>query len=226
MGAEATADFYQRLVRSTPAEKDQDHLYVIIEGNSKIPDRTTSIQNNSPATRDAVIESAERLEQMGADFLVMPCNSAHYWYHEIQDSVGIPLLNMVYEVMGAVRHSGVKSVGVFATKGTISSGIYSDESGDVEIIIPEEEELELIHSSIYTVKGNTGMSREEAKATVFGVLDNLRQRGIEGLILGCTEIPLLISQADVEDMPVFDSTDILVEATLREALPVEQPPDP
>lgn len=219
MGAEATADFYQRLVKRTPAEKDQDHLHVIIDGNSKIPDRTTSFLNNSLATRDAVIESAKRLEQMGADFLVMPCNSAHYWYDEIQDSVNIPFLNQVAEVFSAVREAGLKSVGLMATIGTTESGIYNDESGDVELIVPDNDELELIHSSIYTVKGDTDMNREEMKKAVLGVVDSLRRRGVEGVILGCTEIPLLINQDDVEDMPVFDSTDILVGATLREALP-------
>ncbi|MFC1500551.1 aspartate/glutamate racemase family protein [Candidatus Zixiibacteriota bacterium] len=218
MGPEATADFYMRLVKRTPAERDQDHLHVVIDGNPAIPDRTESFLQKSEATMDAVVESALRLEQMGAEILAMPCNSAHIWYDGITARLTIPLLNMIEEVFSEVRAAGLRSVGLLATSGTVQSSLYEQYAGEVELLVPDDTEQERIHGAVYSVKAGTG-SGGEGKEVLLDVIARYRERGAGGVILGCTEIPLLVSQADLPGFPVFDSTDILVEATIRQAIP-------
>jgi len=221
MGPEATAEFYLRLVKRTPANRDQEHLHVMMDGNAAIPDRTESFLNNSTATMDAIVDSALRLEAMGAGILAMPCNSAHLWYDGIISRLNVPLLNMVEEVFRSVRVAGMKKVGLLGTAGTVESGLYERYAGDVDVLLPAGEEKIWIHEAIYEVKAGSGSEErvQIGKQDMLGIVAGYRERGAEGVILGCTEVPLLIGQADLPDFPVFDSTNILVEATLREALP-------
>ncbi len=221
MGPEATAEFYLRLVKRTPAHRDQDHLHVVIDGNPAIPDRTESFLNGSDATTEAVVESALRLEEMGVGILAMPCNSAHIWYDAIVSRLSVPLLNMVEEVFEAVKVAGLKKVGLLGTAGTVESGLYGQYAGEVDLLLPSEEERIWIHDAIYEVKAGSGAEErvQIGKQVMLGIVAGYRERGAEGVILGCTEVPLLVGQADLSGFPVFDSTDILVDATLREALP-------
>lgn len=219
MGPEASSLFYQRLTSRTPANSDQEHLHVIIDSDSKVPDRTISILDDSTATLDAIVASARRLQVAGAELLAMPCNSAHYWYDDIVVKIDVPLINMIKEVFGAVGEAGVIRVGLLATTGTVTSGVYTEAAKGVELILPNENWQEHVHRAIYSIKGAAGEKLLKIKRELLSVIEQLREEGAEGIILGCTEIPILISQDDVEEMPVFDSTDILVDATLREALP-------
>ena len=221
MGPEATADFYMRLVKRTPAGRDQDHLHVIMDGNPAIPDRTESFLNESTATMDAVVESALRLEQMGAELLTMPCNSAHIWYDGIISQLTVPLINMVEEVFAAIRESGLRTVGLLGTAGALQSGLYERYAGDVNLMVPTDDERERIHRAIYAVKAGARPDEGTGKRTLLEIITGYRERGAEGVILGCTETPLLVSQKDMPEFPVFDSTDILVEATFQQAF-VEQ----
>lgn len=218
MGPEASVLFYQRLTAATAAGSDQEHLHVIIDSNSKIPDRTESIREGSSATLDAIVVSARRLQVMGAQIIAMPCNSAHYWYPQISIRIDIPLIHMIEEVFKSIMVSGPGRVGLLATSGTVSSGVYSKASGDVELILPDEENQERVHRAIYSIKGAAGQEMLGIRADLLEVVEGLRGRGAEGIILGCTEIPIVIGQKDVGELPVFDSTQILVEATLREAI--------
>ena len=217
MGPEASVLFYQRLTAATAAGSDQEHLHVVIDSNSKVPDRTESIREGSSATLDEIVVSARRLQVMGAHVLAMPCNSAHYWYRQISIRIDIPLIHMIEEVFKSIMESGPDRVGLLATSGTVSSGVYSNASGDVELILPDEEEQAKVHSAIYSIKGAAGQEMLDIRADLLEVVEALRGRGAEGIILGCTEIPIVIGQDDVRGVPVFDSTQILVEATLREA---------
>jgi len=218
MGPEATVEFYARLTARTPAGYDQDHLHVIIDSQSGTPDRTEAILSGSPGVREAMLASARRLEAAGAGLLAMPCNSAHHWYDEVAARIDIPFLNMIAEVFAEVRRQGLRRVGLLATTGTARSGVYERWSDEIELIVPDEKGQDAVHRSIYTVKGEAGQRPTEAKRAALEVVEDLRQRGAEGIILGCTEIPLVIGVNDIPDRPVFDSTEILVAAVLRKVL--------
>ncbi len=218
MGPAATVAFYDRLVKRTLAETDQDHLHVLIDGNAEIPDRTESIQAGSRATLEALMDSAKRLERIGAELLAMPCNSAHYWYDEVAAAIGIPFLNMPAEVFARAKRRGLSSLGLLATSATARAGVYSRYAGSTRLILPPDAAQEQVHAAIYRVKSG-GAESEDAKAELLSVADELRRRGAAGIILGCTEIPLVVGPEDLPELAVLDSTEILVDAVLREALP-------
>jgi aspartate racemase len=219
MGPEASADFYMRLTAATPAQRDQEHLRVLIDSNPKIPDRSESIRTGSDATLRALIGSARLLESAGADLLVMPCNSAHYWYDELIKNVHVPFINMIEEVFLAVEKAGLIRVGLLATTGTVRSGVYADAAGEIALLQPDQALQERIQEAIYRIKSRAGEAPAESLATFTDAIDVLRGEGAEGIILGCTEIPIVVKPERFPEIPIFDSTQILVEATLREALP-------
>jgi aspartate racemase len=219
MGPEASADFYLRLTAATPAQCDQEHLRVLIDSNPKIPDRTESIRTGSEATLKALIASARLLESAGAELLVMPCNSAHVWYDQLVAELRVPFINMIEEVFLAVERAGLTRVGLLATTGTVRSGVYADAAADIVLLEPDEALQERIQEAIYRIKGRAGQGPAANLATFSGAIEVLRAQGAEGIILGCTEIPIVVKPERFPEVPIFDSTQILVEATLREALP-------
>ena len=134
MGPLATADLFKKIVLNTKAEKDQDHIRVLIDNNTNIPDRTGAILKGGADPIPELTKSAKVLSDMGADLLIMPCNTAHYFHKNVQDAVNIPVLHMIELTMEALKAQGIKKAGLLATDGTIQSGIYQnifDKSGVV-----------------------------------------------------------------------------------------------
>ena len=219
MGPEATAHFFQRLVYRTPARVDQEHLRVLIDSNAKIPDRTESVLSGSHHARQGILDSALLLQEMGAELIVMPCNSAHAYYDDLIARLRVPVLNMIEEVFAAVEAAGLERVGLLATRGTTQLGVYARAAGEIELVTLTEVWMERVHRAIYSVKAAAGrpdevIARELRRAVIY-----LRDQGAQGAILGCTELPLVLKAGPDEPLPYFDSTEILVEAVLREALP-------
>ena len=95
MGPEATADLFYRIIRSTPVKRDQDHPRTIIYSNSKVPDRTAAILGKGPSPLPEMTMAATKLEKTGADFIVIPCNTAHYFIEELRKEIDIPILDMI-----------------------------------------------------------------------------------------------------------------------------------
>jgi len=220
MGPEATAYFYQRLITLTPARRDQDHLRVLIDSNAKIPDRTGSLlDGEGEKVLEAILASAQLLEDMGAELLAMPCNSAHYFYDDIIPRIHVPMIDMVEEVFARIEEEGLGQAGLLATTGTVKMGIYARAAGDIGLIEPSEEEQEKVHEAIYGIKASAGSGPGRARSQLLEVVEHLRERGAEGIILGCTELPLLLGPDKGISLPFFDSTEILAKATLREAYP-------
>ncbi|MCP4691149.1 MAG: aspartate/glutamate racemase family protein, partial [Desulfobacterales bacterium] len=124
MGPEATLDLYGKIIRATPAEKDQDHLRVIIDSNPKVPDRTPAIIGRGENPVPVMVESGKTLERAGVDFIVIPCISAHFFLDDLQKALGAPILSVFAAVAERIvtRHPDVKRVGLLATSGTISGG--------------------------------------------------------------------------------------------------------
>lgn len=190
MGPLATADLFRKIVINTKAAKDQEHLRVLIDNNTEIPDRTAAILENGKDPIPQLVNSATLLEKMGADLLIIPCNTAHYFHREIQECVEIPVLNMIELTRETLIKNGVKKAALLATKGTIKSGIYQKvfENSGVELIVPEEDEQTVIMDLIY--KGVKAGKKDYDVEDTKKVMENLVLRGAETLILGCTELPL------------------------------------
>ncbi|MBA7668827.1 Aspartate racemase [subsurface metagenome] len=141
MGSEATADFFARVIALTHAKRDQDHLRIIVNNNPRIPDRTEAILTKDESLFPILVETAKSLEKAGVDFIVIPCNTVHYFYEDLVREISIPILHMIREVVYAVKAflPRCKRLGLIATTGTIASNLYQKEFLKVggEVIVPD-----------------------------------------------------------------------------------------
>jgi len=218
MGPEATADFFLEIIKLTPAKKDEDHLHIIIDNNPQIPDRTEAILKGGKSPLPALQKAAQNLERAGADFIVIPCNTAHYFFDEIKKVVNIPLLHMMREVSKEIkeRFPEVKKVGLLSTSATARIGLYQNEleKEKIMVISPKEKEQEEVMKAINLIKGG---EYSNSKGILKKIGEKLLLRGAELLVLGCTEIPLVLKQNDFLH-PVVDAGYVLAKAAVKEAL--------
>ena len=218
MGPEATIDLFYKIIKFTPAEKDQDHLRIIIDNNPKIPDRTAAILGKGKDPLPTLRETAQNLEKAGADFIIIPCNTAHYFLPLIQESVKIPILNMIEETAKETRGkiSPIQKVGLLASMGIYKTGIYHQhfKKFNIEVISPERKDKEEIMKVIYAVKA--GNLSEEIKKNILKISQELIDKGAEAIIAGCTEIPLILKEGDVP-VPIIDPTKVLAEIAIQKA---------
>jgi len=216
MGPLATVDLFRRIVMKTPAKKDQDHPRIIIYNNSKVPDRTAYILGRGEDPLPELIDSAKKLEEWGADFIIMPCNTAHYFMEEIQKAVSIPLVSMIEATAEHIEKLGLKRVGLLATTGTIVTGIYQKALGrrGIKAIAPSEEDQEKVMKGIY--EGVKAGSLELGRGLLLEVVKKL-ERESEGIIAGCTEVSVALKQEDLS-VPLIDPMDVIAEKAVKLAL--------
>lgn len=217
MGPLATADFYLRLVRATPAEVDQDHLHVLIDSNAAIPDRTAAIEGRGPDPTPALVETARRLVRAGAEVLAMPCNSAHAFLDPIRRAVPVPVLDMMAEVAGAAAalRPAPSTVGLLATAGTVRQRLYERALArrGIGVVLPDAAAQRVVSGVIASVKaGDTGAA---VRARAREAAADLTRAGAGAIVLGCTELPLVFGPDDAA-VPVLDGTEILARAAVRE----------
>jgi len=155
MGPEATATLFLKIIRATPAKRDQDHFRIIIDNNPKIPERTSAILGKGKSPLKQLQETLHNLEKAGAEIIAMPCNTAHYYYNELQASANVPIINIVSEtaVYIAQNFPNIKKIGLLATTGTIKSRIYHQAITKMEKITPDDSEQEIVMNAIYGEQG-------------------------------------------------------------------------
>lgn len=218
MGPEATIDLFYKIIKSTPAGKDQEHLRIIIDNNPKIPDRTAAILGKGEDPLPALQETARNLEKAGADFIIIPCNTAHYFLPLIQESVKIPILNIIEETAKETRKRipQIQKVGLLASIGIYESEIYHQQfkKFNIEVISPEEKDKEEVMKAIYAVKA--GNLSEGIKRSILKIAQKLIDKGAEVIIAGCTEIPLILKEGDVSVL-LIDPTQVLAKAAVQKA---------
>ena len=217
MGPMATYDLAIKIINNTEAASDQEHIPVLTDCNTRISDRTAAILSGGADPRPEMIKSARRLEAAGADYLIMPCNTAHYFYDDICREISIPMLHMPRETAARLKEMGIKKAAVLATDGTCQSGIYESalsEAG-IEPVYPSEEKQKIVMSLIYDyVKAG---KMDFADLNIDSVINEVRSRGAEILILGCTELPIAFDAIGETALPTIDQTDVLAKAAVREA---------
>lgn len=217
MGPKATADLLNKIVDLTPATKDQDHIHIIVDNNPKIPDRTGYIMGKGENPIGALVETAVRLRNNGVDFIIIPCNTAHYFYDKLVEAVEIPFVNMIEEVGKHIATNfGKCSVGLLATVGTYEGRVYEKyfQKYGLETVVPTEEIKDRILDLIYRVK--SGESFFEIEELNY-ILKDFRKQGVNVVILGCTELPLVFDpvKEKFKDFNFISSTDILAEKTVE-----------
>lgn len=191
MGPRATTDFLNKLQDLTPASVDQDHIPVLTYALPQIPDRAGAILHGTESPFPAMRDAARTLESAGAGAIVVPCNTAHFWFDALQASVRTPMLSMVEAVIEQVRRAGDgKAVGLLGTAATMQVDIYHSAMAlaGIELIVPALVDQERVVEVIQAVKAGRLSSANHA---LDDVIRNLAARGAGTCVLGCTELPLL-----------------------------------
>ncbi|MBW1971882.1 MAG: aspartate racemase [Deltaproteobacteria bacterium] len=221
MGPEATLYCFDQIIRNTIAKNDQEHLRLIIDSNPKVPDRTAAILGKGESPVPVLVNSGNALMKAGADFIIIPCVSAHAFLNELKKGIKIPILSLFDAVTEFIKqnHPTINYIGMLATTGTIHSGAFKKrlEQDNIITYTPSEEDQKKVMEAIYDIKSVlTIANREKIKEKLLKVVNNLIEKGAQGIIAGCTEIPLVLKQKDLS-IPLFDSIFILARAAIKEA---------
>jgi aspartate racemase len=177
---------------------------------------------NWPALSKMVVQAARTLEAGGADFLVICSNSVHKQAGDVARNVSIPVLHIADPTGAAIKQTGLKKVGLLGTRFTMQERFLTgrlEDSFDLEILVPNQHDQEVVHWVIYD-ELTKGIVRPESRQLYREIIERLGSAGAEGIVLGCTEIMLLISQTDTT-IPVFDTTTLHAEAAVSMSLEVD-----
>ncbi|MEV6947208.1 amino acid racemase [Streptomyces sp. NPDC051172] len=219
MGPAATADFYAKLVATTPGAGDQDHLRTVIWSDPTIPDRTQALLGDGPDPTPWLLDGSRVLREAGATVIAIPCNTAHAFVPRIADHVGLPIVHMIGEV---ARHLGamgprLRTAGLLATTGTVRAGLYQDwlDRFGIRIVLPDDaSQTQEVMTAVRAVK--SGTYDDATTALLARAAHRLIERGAQAVIAGCTEIPLGLPENAV-DVPLIDPAVILARALVHRA---------
>lgn len=220
MGPEAGADLFLQITAATHAKTDTDHLHIIMDSNPKMPSRQDAILRGTESPVPAMIEVARNLVRAGADAVIIGANTAHYFYDEVAAAVPVPFLHIIDEAVQETRRRvpGIRRLGVMATTAAMQAGVYEKSCGKfgIEVMaVPEDVQSRMQaaifdHDYGFKYNGRTERCVSEAEA----VAQYLIGQGAEALIMGCTEIPLILGDAAFS-VPLVDPNKTIAEAAVR-----------
>jgi aspartate racemase len=216
VGPAATVCFLDKVVRLTAAARDQDHVDLVVLQHSTVPDRTAFILGASDEDPGPVMAAdARTLSAAGVAFIVVPCNTAHYFTAEVEEAASVPVLSIVDETLDeVVAGSDVRTVGLLATSGTIAAGVYQRAAAErgIDVVVPDEDGQDVVMRIIYE-QVKAGLPADVA--ALGAVADTLVARGAQRVIFGCTELSVVADEADLlADARYVDSLDVLARRTV------------
>lgn len=219
MSPESTITYYQVITREYTAQYG-DHNYppIVIYSVRFQPYIDWPKQGEWDRVTEGLVKASRALERAGAEFIVIATNTMHLVLDGIQSGISIPILSLLDVTADAIEAQGATRVGLLGTRFTMKKRFYHEAlaSRGIDVFSPDEDDIELVNSIIYDelIRGEV---REESRQKVVAVIDKMRANGAQGIIAGCTEIPLLINEA-VAGMPVFDTTALHARAALDFAI--------
>lgn len=210
----ATSVFYERLIRSTKAQADQDHIWTIISSHAQIPDRTDLIlggQGPGPLVQ-AVKKDIEIMEVSQVANIGVPCNTFHYFYDDIQVLTEIPIINMVEETVSHIHRLGLKKIALLSTKGTWKSKIYKNYGKEysVNFVDIDEAYYDRLADIIYQIKATSNL---DDSSFVDLVKEIEKTYDVSSFVLACTELSLL-SLDRLKAYNMVDAMDVLVKESI------------
>jgi len=214
LGPAATLDFFSRVIAATGARTDQEHLPILIHNDPRVPNRNEAMAGTGPSPGPALAQAAVHLERGGADFLVMPCNAAHAWVDEIRAASDLPFVSILDATAAAASHTGATTVGVLAADACLGGDLYPPVLRAAGMVprVPTAANQARFMAVLGRIK------RGDRSAAVRDEMTALAEAlGADVVIAACTEIPLVLAQADVP-VPLISSTDALVTAAIAHAL--------
>ncbi len=221
MGPEATASFFSSLLSYDKAERDQDHLHIVVECDPSIPDRTAFILGKGPDPLPAMLKSAQRLMAAGAELVGIPCMTAHTFLPRIRKASDLQFVSALETMAEALRDSfgkNIDTLGILATIGTKTARLYETALPGYAILWPnEDEQTSLVMEAIYGKAGiKAGNRTEHPRTLLIEAARSLISKGAKAIVAGCTEVPLALSQKDIA-VPLLDPMQMLAEALVRRA---------
>lgn len=216
VGPLATIYFADLVIKMTDAKNDQEHIAMVILNHATIPDRTAYILDNTkPNPLPVMIEDAQRLEANGCDYIVIPCNTAHYFFDEIQKSVDVPIINILEETVSYAEKTvpNLRCVGILATEGTIISGAYQSvlKKHGLECRVPSEEDQKSLTNIIY----NQVKAGERVDICEFlRIVGELKKAGSDAVVLGCTELSIIKKDFNLSRLDIVDSMECLARTSI------------
>lgn len=219
MGPEATVDLMARVIRSTPAKDDVDHIRMIVDNNPKVPSRIKALLEGGGESPAPCLQGmARKLEAWGVDFLAMPCNTAHFYYREVQEAVTIPVLNMIELAVNATlaRVPGLRSVGLIASTAVLDLKIYHHAFArkGVQVLAPQPPKQADLMTAIKTIK--TCVYGDEVRTALSDGAADLTDQGAHTLLVACTELSIICNCIHAA-CPTLDAAQILAETIVKEA---------
>jgi aspartate racemase len=226
MGPEATAYFFGLIVGQTQAARDQDHIPIIICSNPKIPERTAAVLGLGPSPVPLLKDGVRRLARAGADFIVIPCITAHAFLPEMKAASPLPILNILNltRAFSVNTIPGLARVGLIASTGTARSGLFARtfSKAGIAVITPTDKEQKKVMEAIFGERGiKAGFTSGRARKLILEAARGLIGRGAQAIIAGCTEVPLVLRQKDLR-VPLIEPLQIAAEAAIiRAGYPVK-----
>jgi len=211
MGPLATQLFYGMVIANTKANRDQDHIDLIILNHASLPDRTEALlSNNTEPLLELLLADCKFLENSGVSHIVIPCNTAHYFVDTLQAEISTPIINMIREVVAGIKETkkdGTK-VGILATDGTVKLGVYQKEleNAGLVAVLPSEENQKRVMKIIYDgIKKGGEIDYSDFEKIEKAMLD----AGCEHVIMGCTELSVFMDMYDIDQGFYIDAMKVL-----------------
>lgn len=211
MGSLATVNFFKELIENDVANSDNEHINTIILNHATLPDRTTCILNNSLDFVTEIAKDLEIMNKVGVKAIAIPCNTSHYFYNYYKNYTDIPVLNMIELTIKEIKKLGYDNACVFATKGTIKSGLYRmyAEKNGINIVDIDENDADSVMEIIYGIKSTGNLKEVEFNDLISKYID------AETIgVIACTELSV-IPLVENNKKNTIDSLKVLVKESLK-----------
>jgi aspartate racemase len=219
VGPETTSEFYLRVIFECQKQnKIQRPSIVIASIPLPFEIERDLIEHNKGKERyiPFLVAEAQRLEKSGVDFIVMPCNSLHVFISEIRAAVQIPVLSIIEETISYLKESDMSNVGLISTSATIANHIYEDKLAECNISFVTPDDLQKAKMDKIILRLVEGQHLNSDRELILSVVDELVNKGVDGVALACTDLQLLLPKSD--KVEIFDTMEVLAKATVREIL--------
>lgn len=218
MGPSATVDFYDKLVRLTPAARDQDHLRVVIWADPTVPSRQEAILTGGTDPTPWLEEGIGHLIAAGAEIIVAPCNTVHGYLSPLMVGRPVEFIDIIHTTVQTVRRKNVDRVGLLATDAALASELYQRalNAAAVNWLLPSSPDQQRLMSVIESVKA--GQPHSPLRKQLTGIFRNLNEEGVSTAIAGCTEISSLLQGEPLNaTVAIVDPAVELARATITRA---------